>query len=838
MALDTLAGEAELLQLEGNTDVVDAALETGDGTALRSVQAKTRVEPYVWRARELAGVISEWVAGPPSDGERFDFVTDGHLGPSVVDELVPALRRIADGTASADDESYLSDLGLDPSNPHLARIVVHSRLPGGRHLLEEATLRLVALRERSDPLTVPEARNTVKALFGELVLGSGGRDREHRRLDRQHIAELVGVPLEAIDDAAVWAPEVEERYRNAIAAKEQDPAWTMLDLLAAERPAALTFVRSRDDEESEPFQATELLDRSGSALLEGPAGVGKTTTLAQLSFEAVERGLVPIPVRFASYAAGALTHVIHQSLERALGLPLVPGTVDLLLARSSTVVLIDGAGELIPEQRQTLILDMQGLRARHEEGARFILAARQRLPFAALTLSGFYVQGLTAERRRHIAAALGPDSEAHTEWIETQLGTVADNPLLFTMAIALRQRGLDAGTRSEVFAGFVEGLQAREEGRPLSAEALAAAQVACLELRSSGRYNADEWWWLETIASARERQVARGQLATDSSAASDMLGELLDVGLVRRLGTSSEFGLLHDLFSDWFAAEAIRKGLGTVADPVPEHLEESVIFLAEQGAVSDGALRALAASPIAAGKAADFLPAAPLDPALVAELWQRLCGLLGPVLRERYAGLELSIDGHAGMVRVVERRSREDPLGAERTKLSCLPRSPRSSLSVAVDLWLAALRLAFQERAPERPTVPAEHDSALADQLAEASQRKLDATRALVMALVPELHDRVMAAIGPLGLRGWLLPAQDVPGVPGSGQVLREHALRYALVDEDASVSVVSDEAEIPVDRENLGIMGAEYFLREAPSAASRKLVRAALSELVPRFDG
>jgi hypothetical protein len=75
-----LAGDGEVLQLEGDADVVDTALEARDGTTLRSVQAKTRVEPYVWRPGELGRVISSWLSGSPGDDERFDFVTDGHLG--------------------------------------------------------------------------------------------------------------------------------------------------------------------------------------------------------------------------------------------------------------------------------------------------------------------------------------------------------------------------------------------------------------------------------------------------------------------------------------------------------------------------------------------------------------------------------------------------------------------------------------------------------------------------------------------------------------------------------------------------------------------------------------
>jgi hypothetical protein len=46
LAFDVLGGEGEVLQVEGDKDVVDAALSDIDDVALGSVQAKTKQEPY------------------------------------------------------------------------------------------------------------------------------------------------------------------------------------------------------------------------------------------------------------------------------------------------------------------------------------------------------------------------------------------------------------------------------------------------------------------------------------------------------------------------------------------------------------------------------------------------------------------------------------------------------------------------------------------------------------------------------------------------------------------------------------------------------------------------
>jgi len=135
--LDVLAGEGELLQVEGDRDVVDAALSGIDDVVFRSVQAKTKQEPCAWRPGEIAKVIKSWLAGSPDDGERFDFATNGSLGKSLSEKLAPALRQVVEGTASDADRKLLADSGLDPNNPALQRVALHSRLPSGRDLLEQ-----------------------------------------------------------------------------------------------------------------------------------------------------------------------------------------------------------------------------------------------------------------------------------------------------------------------------------------------------------------------------------------------------------------------------------------------------------------------------------------------------------------------------------------------------------------------------------------------------------------------------------------------------------------------------------------------------------------------------
>jgi hypothetical protein len=53
------------------------------------------------------------------DGEaRFEFVTGGSLRPSVVANLVPALRRASEGQLTGDDRAWLRERTLTPTHQY------------------------------------------------------------------------------------------------------------------------------------------------------------------------------------------------------------------------------------------------------------------------------------------------------------------------------------------------------------------------------------------------------------------------------------------------------------------------------------------------------------------------------------------------------------------------------------------------------------------------------------------------------------------------------------------------------------------------------------------------
>jgi hypothetical protein len=837
LALDVLEGAGAALVLEGDADVVDAAIETAAGST-RVTQAKTKREPGAWRPQQIADVIRAWLETSSAAAERFEFVTDGSLGPGVTGMLAPALQRVGAGTVTAEDREQLEALGLDPDAPALGRVKLHSRLPDGRTLLEREMLRVIELRERVDGVTVDQARDLVARLFAKVVFDSGEHISARRRLDRATIAQLIEVPLEVVDDSEPWSQALEERYRAALAAQPPDPAWALLSLVAAERPDDLGIERHVEevggDDPSKPqsIPVTELLDRVDDVLIRGPAGAGKSTTLVQLQAAALARGLLPIHRPLGAYTAGTIEQLLRRSLEHAVKRPLAPGTLRQLLRRSDVVLLLDGAGELVPEQRSALLDDLIALRDRRV-GARVVLAARDRTPFKRLALTEFALQGLDRRARRSIASQLTPGGDRLVGEIEQRLGDIVRNPLLFTLAVALTAQGLHADSRAELFDGFVSRLQTRSKGTVLSAATRAAAEAACCDLRRQGRYSADRWWWLDRHPAVRDELVARGTISSGGLAADGQLAELETLGLVRSVSEADfELGLLHDLFCDWLASEAIRHGLRALPDPVPEPLEEPAVFLAERAALDRAQLLAVAGNAVAAVRVADALPRAELDPELAEAIWERLRAQLAPALSTSLVELRLGVvEGTPAWACLAEDVDSAPAVLATTASVVCLAVGAASSLSIAVDAWLAVLRRNLQDGVPGPPQRrrPA---GDIVELLREVTIERSDIVEQLVGRLfAPDLAARVVRAVGPMGLWAWLgPPKQDPFGPPGT----INHTMWYAERVDGFQVERDADREMIPLER--VGMTGAERYVRSSPHVAAHARLVDAVTELLPRY--
>jgi hypothetical protein len=838
LALEVLEGEAEVLLLEGTEDVIDARLQDASGAAAKDIQAKTKAEPYVWEPGEVMVVIQRWSVANITDTTRFDFVSDGSLGPTVTSTVVPLLRRASQDALTSDDKKFLAKYEVTASPQILGRVSLRSRQPDARTLLERAVLRVIRLRELTDPVDTVEAETIVLRLFQETTLRSGEQQPEQRTLSRVELAEIVGVSLDELDTLEPWSAAERDRYLESVAQAEQDPAWALLDLVPGQRPPALAFVLPRHEEEARVIMsASALLEVADDILVCGPAGAGKTTTLSQLQGAAVEAGLFPISLRIDNYVSGSLRRLLKAELERHAGRRLPPAAVGTVLDEGNTVVLVDGAGELVPERRAAAVEDLVALRKGHGDGARFILAARDPTSLARAGLAPYDLQGLDWQRRRTIAASLLNDyDEAETDAlvreIEKDLSGIVDNPLLFVMAVGLRARGVQAQTRSEVFDGFIVGLQQRTEGAHLSDAALATVRVASHELRLAGLYSADRWWWLEQATSTRASLIEEGTFSESTPAADELVDEVLALGLLRSRSEGA-IGLLHDLFADYFAAEAVRHGLRELPEGPPDGLEDAIVFLAERDALDPQAQLRVCALPIAAIKAADILPTSHVEAETTEAMLGVLRQALGSEVTERIDGTRLRIFGTdrrwAGLGPEGDLDAAEF---ARAAAVTTIVGDSATALSVAVDLWLGCVRLGLA-RQPGKPFRAARDTADLVALIEEVVEARVRTFEALLRAIVPGLADRVRAEVGPMGIAGFLQPPQTSDSL--EGDITRsEHLLLYTPSD-GVNVQILSEGESPDVEVRSRAI--AETWVYGSATEDAVKEIRTALETIMPRFN-
>ena len=126
----------------------------------------------------------------------------------------------------------------------------------------------------------------------------------------------------------------------------------------------------------------------------------------------------------------------RYGIETVLKRPLTAGAVQRVLAAPELLLVIDGVSEVSADTRASLSSDLDQLAA--QRPVRVIAAGRD-LP---LTIAGvglpdstavFRVTGLDHDGRMKLAAAHGHQQAVRT--IEHRLGSAADNPMLFLMAL-------------------------------------------------------------------------------------------------------------------------------------------------------------------------------------------------------------------------------------------------------------------------------------------------------------------------------------------------------------------------------------------------------------------
>ena len=654
--------------------------------------------------------------------------------------------------------------------------------------------------------------------------------------------------LDVIERAQQWNSATEKAYQQALRNEPLHPSFVTLEAKSTSlQPDALAYVVRQAPRTSGPHvsvSAAGVLDEAAGAIISGPAGAGKSTTLELLVPAALDRGLLPALVSVEGYEASSLTRLVRETLERYLGCQLAPGATAAFLERDGATVLLDGAGELDAQAREAFIFDVQALLRLHVR-LRVLTTSRDATRLRALNLPGFVLQGLNYTLRRKIAAELlAPTDGKLVSQVEQRLGSLVDNPLLFVMALGLAQQGVKARSRVELFDGFVDGLRARPGGSALSDTVVALLRDACFGLREDDSYASDRWTWQRLLATALKRLVAQGVVRSGSVSGDEALDGALSAGLLRVLPGSGVVALTHDLFCDFFASEAVRYGQRELPDVVGEPLEEPSVFLAERGDMPVERARRVVTNPVAAARCANAMPSnGPPNEGDVTALYVGLREHLGDDWQAPLADTHVRVADLEDGVYLFVMGGGAWPIGApidfqsvaqEAVRAARIPKGA-TSLIAAVTLWLAELRRALSETGAGAFLAIPEAREDLPDALTRAFTERQESLECLCARACPSLRGRVLRELNLHGFHAVVLPAVTQSMPFGGGQSFTEHPFAFSYNADDVAVRV-ADEVDEDFIEQPSRQMATEDWLWDAPLQAALQDVRGVLADLLPGF--
>jgi energy-coupling factor transporter ATP-binding protein EcfA2 len=780
-------GRGEAVTIEGAADVVDYEILDRDGRPVAVRQAKARQEPGTWGANELAKILCAWGEVDYADTAEFAFVTDASLSDSGqrLQDLIKDMQLHPDEAVLRQTAaSFRGGLQL-PSLEVLRRVHVLTRMGTAETVLAKVEMRILTLLSRARLATPEDAASAANSLLRKLFIIGGSTDSGRRTISRAEVLDALGVDEASLQGDLAWSQETAAAYRAAVAEDSlQGHGFVPMNVVAAATPRVLRLLHDPDS-----LGAAQSLDAvlgEQAVALVGATGEGKSTALRYLAGIAAQRGLVPVLLEAAGHTAGALPRRVRYEIETVLKRPLTAGAVQHVLAAPELLLVIDGVSEVSADTRASLSSDLDQLAA--QRPVRVIAAGRD-LP---LTIAGaglpdstavFRVTGLDHDGRMKLAAAHGHQQAVRT--IEHRLGSAADNPMLFLMALSLSGDGVPR-SRAEVYEQFIRGLVARA-GAADDDAGLAALGVAWAEMIAHDQRTADHYSWRLALGTALDDLAALPAWRGHTSTAEKALETAQRTGLLTRSDPDSGLAPLHDSFADFLAAKSIVRQEASLPPRLNAGYDETVLFMVELAGLDDAlALRPATESPLLACRVARQRQArGHADANQVGSLLQALAeGQELPVLagsgirlcqHDRFTGAALAGEDYQ-MVDAAQfdMMARENP--------AILMPPDTGSLQLAVTLWAAAVERAQRpSRRLFQPAPSADADQAGPLLIAYLRETRQELHRLASTSLPGTVRGRVLAAIGPPGIVGYV--ADPEPGHLGGLDVpIRYHrSAEYAV---------------------------------------------------------
>jgi hypothetical protein len=838
-ALDVLDDpDLTAVRVEGMDDVVDLELLNRDNAVVCAKQVKTRAAPYSWSRSEIVAVLRRWAELPAAADATFEFVTDGHLGPSG-----EALHDALSDASRGDVKRLAELLEQDPSSQivhSLARARIRTDPGGLGALVSRAERQIVAMlpQVRTPEDAVEQARRVAQKLFLLLFEAAGDSDAIARVLTREQIAAALGV---ASDQPASkrWPGMLRKQYLEAVISSPVD------HVVQSPSEAFPTTTRPTlrpwgSADSGDPLDVLVLLE-SAPALLAGRTGTGKTTAALTVCQEAARAGRVVLVAHAESYIPGRLEALAADAIADRIGVDLPFATGRQVLADRDITLLIDGASEVPSSAREALGADLLAS-VSAQRGARVVVLGRDVAALrgifpTSITPLAFVMSSLDSNQQLDIASrsllgvagaelegsSKSGDVRARVMQVQHVLGDGASNPLLFTMALALIEDGIPFTNRASLYAAFVQRL-AERSGATGIITATAVVGVAFARLLDQGRRYADPIEWPNLLS---EGVRMLGQAGSDVDA-KEVDRTARRCGLITPMGYTQTVVPIHDSFADYLAGVAHARGL----EPLPTRLqhgdEQRMLFTAEIGGVEGSlAARVVHDLPYLVVRLA-HLDARPLvdgSPAEAEQLLSQLApaGMAGPVAMWRMAD---------GRVLTMRHSAGSDSGWIDEPRARAMLKLGRGAvvaaggpLKAAVRLWRQELGRCLDIPRQLAPRIPATAEQVAAT-LAEHARECAASTAALVSTLAaPGRSTELLAAVGPLGLTAEI--QNETNGAAGFRwpiSYFRSHEVTVVVA---GTTNVLR---EIPVWSQGSG--SVEAFLGHSPTEEASSRVRDAINSL------
>jgi HEAT repeat protein len=412
-------------------------------------------------------------------------------------------------------------------------------------------------------------------------------------------------------------PTLVEAYLEQVAAQKPYVLWsdrTYIDRTVARTEDLFARIVTRYDphtperaEKAEPEPLEQALACKAKLVLLGGPGLGKTTSLVHLAWEAANRALaapqggeIPIYVELKYYTGEAeletlLARRVNEIL-RARNLMLAPDLAESTrilkawLAQSDArfLLLLDGLNEVRPEFHTPVRGALQALL---NSPHRVVISCRERDYDESLRdrAAPFVLRRLQADEiRDYLQRVLGDKGDKlFDEQIrrDDKMRTLAANPLMLWLISAVAQGDPEArlpANRGKLFQQFVAMMPRLRTSEGIRAEV--PLDIVTTALAKLGFEMQERRWLAVDLA-----EIRGWQIPTTGKSLEDTLAQAKDWRFLRsdgRLGEPVEF--LHQLFVEYFAAVHLSAGLCKEQDyaevlgerPFSGEWDEAIVMLA------------------------------------------------------------------------------------------------------------------------------------------------------------------------------------------------------------------------------------------------------------------